>query len=231
MGHALDGQPGGVGGEAARGQVVEPHAVLQVADDVLDLGVASMVGLQFPGVAVSIGDESVIAVGGEQGQLGAWCGFHPPDDEPHRHGVGLAREGDIRGFGHVGGTFHPVRDGRPVCLRYGLDDVAHALVLADGDRVADTLIATGGDNVVVVEAAVGPHGELTGGTGVAHPTHRLPQEVGGTPCRVGAALAQPCHQHVAGSGGHGQQRVIAPLAGVAVMARAFLAHPVGLADG
>ena len=53
------------------GEMVEPHAVLQVADGVLDLGVASMVGLQFPGVAVSIGDESVIAVGGEQGQLGA----------------------------------------------------------------------------------------------------------------------------------------------------------------
>ena len=48
-GQALDGQPGGVGGEAARGEMVEPHAVLQGADGVLDLGVAAMVGLQFQG--------------------------------------------------------------------------------------------------------------------------------------------------------------------------------------
>ena len=46
VGHHLDGQPGTVGGEAARGEMVEPHAVLQVADCVLDLGVAAMVGLQ-----------------------------------------------------------------------------------------------------------------------------------------------------------------------------------------
>ena len=47
-------------GEAARGQVVEPHPVLQVADGVLDLGVAAMVGLQIQGVAIPVGDESVI---------------------------------------------------------------------------------------------------------------------------------------------------------------------------
>ena len=29
VGHDLDGQPATVGGEAARGQVIEPHAVLQ----------------------------------------------------------------------------------------------------------------------------------------------------------------------------------------------------------
>ena len=46
-----------------------------------------------------------------------------------------------------------------------------------------------------------------------------------------AALAQPGHQHVAGAGGHGQQRVIAPLAGIAVVASALLGQPVGLADG
>ena len=50
--------------------------------------------------------------------------------------------------------------------------------------------------------------ELPLGPSMAHPSHRLPQEVGGAPSGVGAALAQPGHQHVAGSGGHGQQRVI-----------------------
>ena len=51
VGHHLYGQPGGVGGETARGEMVEPHAVLEVADDILDLGVAAMVGLQFPSSA------------------------------------------------------------------------------------------------------------------------------------------------------------------------------------
>ena len=46
VGDHLDGQPGGVGGKTARWQVVEPHAVLQVADGVLDLGVAAVVGLE-----------------------------------------------------------------------------------------------------------------------------------------------------------------------------------------
>ena len=55
--------------------------------------------------------------------------------------------------------------------------------------------------------------------------------MGGAPNRVGAALAQPGHQHVAGSGGNRQQRVIAPLAGVAVVAGTLLGQPVSLADG
>ena len=47
MGHRLDGQPGAVGGEAARGEMVQPDAVLEVAYGILDLGVAAMVSLQF----------------------------------------------------------------------------------------------------------------------------------------------------------------------------------------
>ena len=39
-----------IGGEVARWQVVEPHAVLQVADGILDLGVAAMVSLRFQGL-------------------------------------------------------------------------------------------------------------------------------------------------------------------------------------
>ena len=35
-----------------------------------DLGVAAVVGLQFQGLSVPVGDEAVIAVGGEEGQLG-----------------------------------------------------------------------------------------------------------------------------------------------------------------
>ena len=49
VGDHLDGQAGSVGGEAARGEMVQPHAVLEVSDGILDLGVAPMVGLQRQG--------------------------------------------------------------------------------------------------------------------------------------------------------------------------------------
>ena len=41
------------------------HAVLEVSDGILDLGVAAMVGLQVQGIPVPVGDEAVIAVAGE----------------------------------------------------------------------------------------------------------------------------------------------------------------------
>ena len=66
VGQHLYGQPSSVGSEAPRGEMVEAHTVLQVPDGVLDLGVAAVVGLQFQGVAVAVGDEGVIAVVGEQ---------------------------------------------------------------------------------------------------------------------------------------------------------------------
>ena len=54
MGQHLDGQPGAVGGEAARGEMVEADAVLQVSDGILDLGVAAMAGLQPQGFPVPV---------------------------------------------------------------------------------------------------------------------------------------------------------------------------------
>ena len=47
--HRLDGPPGSVGGEAPRGEMAQSHAVLEVSDGVLDLGVAAMVGLEIQG--------------------------------------------------------------------------------------------------------------------------------------------------------------------------------------
>ena len=72
--HHLYRQPGGV--EAARGEMVQPHTVLEVSDGILDLGVAAMVGLQFEHLPVPVGDEAVLAVGGEEG---------------HEPGVGFTR--------------------------------------------------------------------------------------------------------------------------------------------
>ena len=90
----LHRQPGGVGREAPRGEMVEPDAVLEVSDGVLDLGVAAVVGLQFQGPPRSgaghlpVGDAAVIAVAGyvEEGQLGTGRGLHlgrPLDGGPY----------------------------------------------------------------------------------------------------------------------------------------------------
>ena len=159
--------------------------------------------------------------------MGTGRGLHPPDDEPHRCGAGLSPEG---GVGGSAAPSHPVGDRRPVCIGNRLDQVPQAFVLADGDGVADIDPAADGDHGVGIEAAVGTHGELAG-PAVANPAHRFTQEVGGAASGVGPALAQPGHQHVAGAGGDGQQRVIAPLAGIAVVACALLGQSVGLADG
>ena len=137
MRHHLYREPGGVSGEAARGEMVQPHAVLEVSDGILDLGVAAMISLQFQGFPVPVGDEGVIAVVDQQGQLRARGGLHPLDDEPHRCGAGLTPEGGVFSLGHVGGALHPVGDGRPVPLGDGLDLVAQASALADGDGVAN----------------------------------------------------------------------------------------------
>jgi hypothetical protein len=51
--------------------VVQADPVLEVADRVLDLGVATMVGLELEGLAVAVGDERVIVVQGEQRELAA----------------------------------------------------------------------------------------------------------------------------------------------------------------
>ena len=119
------------------GMMVQPDAVLEVSNGVLDLGVAAVVGLQFQGLSVPVGDEAVIAVGGEEGQLGTGRGLHPPDDEPHRCGAGLSPEGGVGGLRHIGGAVHPVGDRRPVCIGNRLDQVPQAFVLADGDGEAD----------------------------------------------------------------------------------------------
>ena len=97
----LDRQPGSVGGEAARGEMVESDALLEVANGIFDLSVAAMVGLQLQGFPVPVGDKAVIAVGGEESKLGTGRGLHPPDDEPHRCGVGLILEGGVEPVSEV----------------------------------------------------------------------------------------------------------------------------------
>ena len=69
-------------------------------------------------------------------------------------------------------------------------------MLADGDGVAAALIAAVSHDTVGVEAAVGPHGQFSGGSGVAHSGDGLAQKVGAALRRVGSTLAQSSHQKV-----------------------------------
>ena len=81
--------------------MVQPDAVLEVAYRILDLSVAAVVGLQFQGLPVPVGNESVVAVGGEESQLGTGRGPHPPDDEPYRRGIRLGLEGGVEPVSEV----------------------------------------------------------------------------------------------------------------------------------
>ena len=209
------------------GMWFSPTAVLEVAYGILDLGVAAMIGLQFQRLPVPVGDEAVIAVGGEESQLRTGRRLHPPDDEPYRRGVRLGLERGVGGLGHIGGAVHPVRNRRPGIFGYRLDEIPQAGALADGDGEADIhIVADGYHGYERIEAAVGPHSELAPSSTVAHPPHRFTQEVGSAAGGVGPALAQAGQQHVAGTGDDGQQRVIAPRTGVAVVAGTLLGQSV-----
>ena len=65
----LHREPGRVRGEAARGEMVEPDAVLEVTDRVLDLGVTAMAGLELQRLPRAVGDEGVVTVVGEEREL------------------------------------------------------------------------------------------------------------------------------------------------------------------
>ena len=118
VGHHLYRQPSAVGGEAARGEMVQPGAVLQVSDRILDLGVAAMISLQLEGLPVPVGAEAVIAVGGEEGQLGPGRGLHSPDDEPRRRGAGLSSGRE------VSGSLRPHRQRRPSSKGIGVQSAS-----------------------------------------------------------------------------------------------------------
>ena len=86
MGHHLEGEPGGVGPEPPRGQMIEAHPVFQVPDGVLDLGVTAVQGFEGEGLSLPVGDEGVVIVGGKEGQLTPRRGgdpLHPLRQEGH----------------------------------------------------------------------------------------------------------------------------------------------------
>ena len=108
--------------------------------------------------------------------------------------VGLARERRVFSLGHVGSAIHPIGHGCPVCRGNGLHGAPHTLVLAGSDGEADVHLAADGHDGMDVEA----------------------------PGHVGSAIAQLGHQHAAGASGYGEERGIAPLAGIVAALSALL---------
>ena len=149
---------------------------------------------------------SVIAVGGEEGSTGNRSVFTRRTMSRTGSGVPLALEGSVaHKKSQIGGALHPVGDGRPVLLGYGIDGCGRAL--ADGDGEAD--MPSGGqvgDDGVGVEASVGRTVSCWPRRQRTRPTVSL---TGRHPERCWPGPAQPGHQHVAGASGHGQPRVIA----------------------
>ena len=96
---------------------------LEVAYRVLDLGVAAMISLQFQGLSVPVGDEAVIAAGGEEGQLGTGRQLHPPDDEPYRRGVRLGLERGVELVSEVVGRTNIVIKTASICGRLLVDNI------------------------------------------------------------------------------------------------------------
>ena len=137
--------------------MVEPYPVLEVPYGVLAVGVGAMPGVEADGAALDVGDEGVVGVGGEQGQLRAGGGPHPAHYQPAIDPFGAGPERVPIDSGHIGTLFEPVRDGRPGVLGDLRDRRVHVLVQLDGDRETNAGLLAGIDDLFGVEARVGPH--------------------------------------------------------------------------
>ena len=82
--------------------MIEPDAVLEIADRVLDLGMAPMIGLEFEGLAVTVGYEGMEVVQREERELGTRGGPDAADDEPDGLRVLLRGERGVRRLSDVG---------------------------------------------------------------------------------------------------------------------------------
>jgi hypothetical protein len=163
-----DHQPGGVGGELARGAVPQPDAGFEVADRELDRGVAAVILVQLDGGADSVGDQGVVAPVGEQLGLGA-CQAGAAHDQP----VAL-----VAGLGNLGQAAVGVADRCPGVLVDGGDRGADRLGLADGDGGADLGAAAGPDGLGRPEPRVHPHPQLPRRASPAHPCGELVDQAG-----------------------------------------------------
>jgi len=93
-------EPGGIGREAVRGQVGRTGG-FQLGYGLLDHRMPPMVGLRLQHVAFAVGDERMVVVAGEQGQLQAGSGANPADDQPDRQSALGMREAGEGGLGDI----------------------------------------------------------------------------------------------------------------------------------
>ena len=157
--------------------MVQAGAGLEVAYRILDLGVTAMIDLEFERLPVPVGDEAVIAGGGEESQLRTVRRLHPTDDEPYRRGVRLGLEWGVGGHGRIGWHRPSSKESASRHLRrIVLDEIPPRRAswrMAMAKRTSHP--AADCDHFLRIEAAVGPHRELAAGSAGAHPGQRFTQ--------------------------------------------------------
>ena len=137
--------PGGVGGERSERHAFEP-AVFEVADPVLDLGVAPVSQLDVDEVTFAVGEHDLVAepVVVPEAQLGAGVGLLPPTDRPGARRPRVERDLELDDLGAAPNLTVGVPGGDP---RVGPDS-GDRCVQRGGDAPADGELAVAGDEPV-----------------------------------------------------------------------------------
>ena len=220
VGQSGTDQPGGIGAEVARRDVLHARPLLQILDGQLHGGVGAVEGVDLCGGASLIGQESEVA------PLGPECCLASDQPGPsHDESAPL-----VDALGHLGHAVRRVVDGRPGLFVDGRDGCDHGLHHAHPHRVADTEPSQCGDGVIRPEPRVEAHDQLTGGSGPTEPGHQFFDEALGSPLGVGRPFAHPDVDEFTGPGSGGDQWVVAELLGVAVTG-AVLGLPAHRTDG
>src|SRR5665811_2410976 len=107
-----------------------------------------------------------------------------------------------------------VRDRGPGLFGDRLDQATHAPMLAERDGKADVGLAADPDDVVGIEARVGPDDEVAARSGSAHPADRLSQKAPGAAHGVRVAASEAGVEDVSCAGGNREQGMVAADLGV-----------------
>ena len=152
-----------IGRKPPRGEVVQAQAVLEVPNGTVDPTVAAVAGLRFQRVPLPVGDEALIAIVGEERQLGAGGGLHPPG-----RSAALVRRRADSGSECIHSRSH--RQGPPSNMELG---ARHPWGSSQSDRAGSgaggrwcrsgPLSRSEGDDCLGVETTDGLHRELSCG--------------------------------------------------------------------
>jgi len=197
--------------------VFEAGAFFEVADVQLDHGVVAVEQIGVDGV---VGDERMVTPVRPEGRLGGVGESGSAHDEPV---VPVGR------FGDLGGAAGRVVDVDPGVFVDRRDGCFHAVVLGNGDRVADIQPAKRGDRLRRPEPRIGSHDDRAGCSGSSDAGDEFFDEPFGAALGVGGAFAHPGVEDLADVSPGRQQRVVAEVVGVAV-AGALLVMPVDFGD-